>query len=130
MDFLNQLKKSASEVAQTVAEKSSEVVEISKIKYAVHDLSKDVKKLYFELGKLTYSELKDSSELTEDMSIKCEIIEAKLAKIEALKKKEAQVRNSLTCPECGKECGKNDERCPYCGADIAVSVDAEYETEE
>lgn len=130
MDFLNQLKKNASEVAQTVAEKSSEVVEISKIKYAVHDLSKDVKKLYFELGKLTYSELKDSSELTEDMSIKCEIIEAKLAKIEALKKKEAQVRNSLTCPECGKECGKTDERCPYCGADIAVSVDAEYETEE
>lgn len=130
MDFLNQLKKNASEVAQTVAEKSSEVVEISKIKYAVHDLSKDVKKLYFELGKLTYSELKDSSELTEDMSIKCEIIEAKLAKIETLKKKEAQVRNSLTCPECGKECGKTDERCPYCGADIAVSVDAEYETEE
>lgn len=93
MDFLEQLKKTAADVAQMVAEKSNEVVEVSKIKYAIHDLSGDVKKLYLELGKLAYEELKESSALTDDMQIKCEIIEAKLAKIDALRKKEKQIKS-------------------------------------
>lgn len=125
MDFLEQLKKTAADVAQTVAEKSNEVVEVSKIKYAIHDLSGDVKKLYLELGKLAYEELKESSALTDDMQIKCEIIEAKLAKIDAMRKKEKQIKSVVTCPSCGRECGDSDEKCPYCGADIAVRVDAE-----
>ena len=125
MDFFEQVKKTASDVAQVVTQKSNEVLEISKIKYAIHDLNSDIKKLYIELGKLTYEELKGNSALSDDMQIKCEIIDAKRAKIAALKKKEQQVRREITCPNCGRECGDADESCPYCGAKIAVEVDVE-----
>ena len=35
MDFMDQVKQTAANVAQTVAQKSNELVEVSKIKYAV-----------------------------------------------------------------------------------------------
>ena len=125
MDFMDQVKQTAANVAQTVALKSNELVEVSKIKYAVYDLNNDIKKLYTEIGKLVYEELRGSAALTEDMQIKCEIIEAKKAKIDALLAKEKQVRQEMTCPVCGRECGGHTNYCPHCGADLAVEVEVE-----
>ena len=124
MDFLDQVKKTAADVAQKVSQKSGELVEISKIKYEVYDLNSDIKKLYTEIGKNVYA-LMRRDELPEEVSMKCEIIEAKLAKIEALKRKEKNLKQQITCPVCHRECGKDDAVCPYCGADLAVEVDAE-----
>ncbi|MBQ2613863.1 MAG: hypothetical protein IJB80_00825 [Clostridia bacterium] len=124
MDFLDQVKKTAADVAQKVGQKSGELVEISKIKYEVYDLNSDIKKLYTEIGKNVYA-LMRRDELPEEVSMKCEIIEAKLAKIEALKRKEKNLKQQITCPVCHRECGKDDAVCPYCGADLAVEVDAE-----
>jgi len=125
MDFLNQVKKTAADVAQKVAQKSNELVEVSKIKYEIYDLNSDIKKLYTEIGKLVYAKLKDSDSLPEDVQMKCEIIEAKLASIEALKNKEKDLKQHMVCPVCKRECAETDDVCPYCGADLAVSVDAE-----
>ncbi len=130
MDFLNQVKKTATDVAQKVAQKSTELVEVSKIKYEIYDLNNDVKKLYTEIGKLVYAKLKDSETLPEDVQMKCEIIEAKLAAIDALKSKEKDLKQHITCPVCKRECAEADEVCPYCGADLAVSVDAEIRNNE
>lgn len=125
MDFIEQVKRTASGVAHTVAEKSGEIMEISKIKYAVYDLNNDIKKLYTEIGKLVYEELRGDQVLTEDMQIKCEIIEAKKAKIAALLAKEKKVRHGVTCPVCGQECENNTNFCSHCGAELAVKVEAE-----
>ena len=125
MEFFDQVKKTAADVAQKVAKKSNELVEVSKIKYEIYDLNADIKKLYAEIGKQVYAQMKDSDALPEDVMMKCEIIEAKLAKIEALKRKEKNLKQQITCPVCHRECGKDDAVCPYCGADLAVEVDAE-----
>lgn len=124
MDFLDQVKKTAADVAQKVSQKSGELVEISKIKYEVYDLNNDIKKLYTEIGKNVYA-LMRRDELPEEVGMKCEIIEAKLAKIEALKRKEKNLKQQMVCPVCNRECGKDDAVCPYCGAELAVEVDAE-----
>ncbi|MBE5040407.1 zinc ribbon domain-containing protein [Ructibacterium gallinarum] len=125
MDFMDQVKQTAVNVAQTVAQKSNELVEISKIKYEVYDLNNDIKKLYLEIGKLVYEELRESTALTEDIQIKCEIIEAKKARIAALKTKENQMKKGITCPVCGRECGEEQNYCPHCGADLAVEAEVE-----
>ncbi|MBR5152431.1 MAG: hypothetical protein IKW60_02765 [Clostridia bacterium] len=130
MDFLNQVKKTATDVAQKVAQKSGELVEVSKIKYEIYDLNSDIKKLYTEIGKLVYAKMKDSHDLPDEVAMKCEIIEAKLASIEALKNKEKNLKQQITCPVCKRECSEEDEVCPYCGADLAVSVDAEIRNNE
>ena len=123
MDFLGQVKQTAADVAQKVAQKSSELIETSKIKYEIFDLSNDVKKLYSEIGKQVYAMMRDSN-LPEEVAMKCEIVEAKLARIDALKQKEKDLKQHIVCPVCGKECLEADDVCPYCGADLAVSVEA------
>lgn len=130
MEFLEQIKQTAAEVAQKVAQKSSELVEVSKIKYEIYDLNGDIKKLYSEIGKLVYAQMRENDGLPEAIQMKCEIIEAKVAKIEALKRKEKDLKQHMTCPECGKECAESDDVCPYCGASLAVSVDAEVMQDE
>lgn len=131
MDFMEQIKQTATDVAQSVAQKSNELVERSKIKYELHELTGDVKKLYEEIGKLVYEDLRTEALLTEDIQIKCEIIEAKLARIEVLRKKEKQlVKRGITCPSCGNECGEDVNFCPKCGAELAVTVTGEAETPE
>lgn len=127
MEFLEQVKQTAADVAQKVAQKSTELVEISKIKYEIYDLNADIKKLYSEIGKQVYAVM-ESSDLPEEIAMKCEIIQAKLAKIDALKQKEKNLKQQATCPVCGRECAETDSICPYCGADMAVSVDAEIRT--
>lgn len=124
MDFFEQVKNKTVDVAQTVAQKSGEVVEISKIKYAIFDLNNDIKKLYSEIGKLVYLEAGDSTEYSEGVLMKCEIIRAKKAKIASLNAKAERVKtgNSFTCPDCGRECGDADSACPYCGGDMTVEV--------
>lgn len=130
MEFFEQVKKTATDVAQKVAQKSNEVLEVSKIKYEVYDLNADIKKLYTEIGKQVYAQMKGVENLPEEVSMKCEIIEAKLAKIEALKQKEKNLKKHITCPVCQKECTDSDCVCPYCGADLAVSVEAEVMQED
>lgn len=127
MDFLEQVKNTAIDVAQAVAQKSTEVVELSKIKYAIFDLKADIKKLYTEVGHLVYREFEESSEYSSEVMEKCQVIKNKMAKIAALKAQAEAVKNGseFYCPECGRECGEKDEVCPFCGSDIAVDVIAD-----
>ena len=124
MEFFEQIKNKTIDVAQTVFQKSNDAVEISKIKYAIFDLSNDIKKLYSEIGKRVYTEAADSAEYSEGVLMKCEIIRAKKAKIEALKAKVERVKkgSTYTCPDCGRECGESESGCPYCGSDMTVEV--------
>ncbi len=137
---MEQLRKLASETAQTVAEKSTDlahavvrksgdIVEISKIKYGIFDLKKDVKKLYTQIGQEVYEQLEPGG-FPEEIRMKFEILDAKLAKIEALQEKAKNLSDAFACPECGRECGDEDEVCPYCGAELTVSMEAEYDNSE
>lgn len=135
MEFFDQVKNKTVDAAQVVAQKSGELVEISKIKYAIFDLSNDIKKLYSEIGKLVYAEVADTNEYSEGVLMKCEIIRAKKAKIAALKAKADRVKrgSTYTCPDCGRECGEAESGCPYCGSDMTVEVVGEVphiETED
>lgn len=124
MDFMGQVEKTVN----LVAKKANEVKEISKIKYSVYDLNNDVKKLYSEIGKSVFEELRESMALTEDIRMKCEILEAKLAKIEALKEKEKAVRSAkgmLRCAVCGEDCAEDLNFCPVCGASLAEEFEGE-----
>ncbi len=126
MEFLDQIKQTVTDAASSVAQKSSEMLEVSKIRYAMHDLKGDIKKLYTEIGRLCYDERANGIDHTEEITIKCDIVQVKKAKIDALQNKEKQIRQEMVCPICGKEVNKKTQYCTYCGSDLAVEVEAEF----
>ena len=45
-------------------------------------------------------------------------IDEKLDKIAAIREKLSQVQSTVTCPNCGRECGPDDTFCSSCGAQL------------
>ncbi len=125
MEFLENVKSVLAKTTQTVAKKSTEVYESSKVKYEILTLKNDIRKLYNEIGKLTYTTIVDGEDYGDDVSMKCEIVKAKLAKIEALKN--GGYSTDIKCPSCGRPSDAESDHCESCGADLAVDVDAEVE---
>lgn len=123
MDFLENVKSIMADTAKVVVKKSGELVEASKTQYFVIELKNDIRKLYSEIGKLTYSAIEEGEDHTEDIRTKCAIISAKLAKIDALKSKE--VESGVVCPSCGRTSDFDEDYCPSCGEDMTVDAEAE-----
>ncbi len=124
-EILANVKAVVSDTAQTVAKKSGELIDASKTKYAIFDLNNDIKKLYFEIGKLTYLSVEKDEDHTDSIKMKCEIISAKLARIEALKNNSGN--GGFKCPFCGKPSDSTMSFCPSCGADMTVDVECEVD---
>lgn len=123
MDFLENLKETVAEGAKVVVQKSAELVETSKVQYLIFEIKTDIKKLYNELGRLTYNAVESGEDNAEEVKMKCEILSAKLAKIEALKN--SDITAEFTCPSCGRKVDAADSYCPSCGADMTVDADVE-----
>lgn len=128
MDFFENVKSVVSDTAQTVIKKSGELVEASKVQYAVFDLKNDVKKLYTELGKLTYLAVKQEEDNSDEIQLKCDILCEKLAKIEALKNN--GTISEFKCPACGRKSDTAGSYCPSCGASMTVDADVEIAEDE
>ncbi len=131
MDFKNiDWKGQVEKTLGFVTKKAGEVKEVTKIKYQLFDLNNDVKKLYSEIGKKVYEEMGMSPALPDDVLMKCEILEAKLAKIAALQEKESKIAEGnvdIVCPVCGNLCDVEENFCPVCGAALIEEVEAEVE---
>lgn len=131
MDFKNiDWKGQAEKTVKFVAKKAGEAKEITKIKYQIFDLKGDVKKLYSQIGKLVYEEMGLSPALPDDVLMKCDILEAKLAKIAALQEKADKISEKsveIVCPACGTVCAVEEDVCPACGTSLIENVDAEVE---
>lgn len=127
MDFVENVKDVISNAAQTVAEKSGEILEKSKVQYSIFDLNNDIKKLYTEIGRLAYQTFKTDDDNSDEIKMKCEIISAKLAKIEVLKNNPSSV--GFKCPSCGRKTDGADNYCPSCGASMTVDVDVDIDVD-
>ena len=121
------IKNVLTDAAKTVAEKTGEFVENSKIRYEIFELNQDVKKLYSEIGRLTYLSVECGEEHTGEIQTKCDIAKSKLAKAELLK--DGEKKTEFNCPVCGKPNDVNDKYCSSCGVNMTVDVESDVEAE-
>ncbi len=128
MDFFDNVKTVVGNTAEVVAKKSSELIEISKIKYSIYDLNSEIKRLTGTLGELVYTCYKANDEANDKIKEICEQIDAKHQEIAELKEQLNNIKNEVECPSCGKLCSVDTKYCPYCGGEVAVSVEAEVPT--
>ena len=86
------------EVAEKAVKKGTEVVGIAKLNISLNEREAELKKLFTELGILTYDK-------------------AEAAEIEALKAEIAAANGKVVC-KCGKEIEDDATFCKYCGAKV------------
>lgn len=122
-DFAKNIKNTVCDLAKKTAKVSGELLDTAKIKLEIFELKSEIKKLYNEIGKLTYLSITAQKDNAESVKMKCEIIKAKYKKIEALLEMSSTLQ--FRCPVCDKPVDCGEDYCPSCGADMTVDVEGE-----
>ena len=126
MDFLENVMSAVGSAAQTVVKKSGEVVEYSKLKYSMFDLSNSIKNLYSQIGEAVYISYKNHTPLDENVKDKCAEIDKLNDMLEELDDQLGDYKAIVKCPKCGKGVKDHCSYCPYCGEKLSEDVDAEF----
>lgn len=112
MAFMDDLKR----FGKNVAQKSSDVVETTKLNVSISQEKDKINKLYSELGAAVHEQFKAGNDL--GFGEKCSLISGYEAKIEELQMKIMEIKNSAKCPGCGTEVSLETTFCPQCGTKI------------
>ena len=125
--FLSELKNTASKVVR----KSSELVEISKIKLNIANVKSDISANYKLLGELVYlSQTDDAEPDTEKIQETIARIDELNEKLSALLEDSSALKNEKVCPECAKNNAKDALFCVKCGHKFEESFEEADEDNE
>ena len=118
MDF-NDIKKTISETASSTGKKAGELVNKTKVRFALANMQTDLDELYERLGKLHYDALSTGADNGTKESALITKIDSLKADMEILK---AEIglfpKRGKECPHCGKAIPKSSTFCPYCGKEV------------
>lgn len=111
--------KAAVRAADTASKKASEMAQATRLNLQVFDLNTENEVLYKEIGKIVYDSHLGIDAEEGELEERIVKLDENRAKILDLKAKLAENRNAAACcPNCGKACGKEDQFCACCGAQL------------
>lgn len=107
------------EIADRAGQKGLELCEMARINVKISEISFQTRKLYAQLGKMTYNVLcGDTDEFTSEMKAVKEEIDNNLYRVKLLRNELAQVKGVIVCDSCGEENKKNSAFCSKCGKEL------------
>lgn len=105
-------------VADKAGKKANEMAQATRLNLQIFDLNTECEVLYKEIGKVIY-------DIHQGAEIENDVVEEKLAKIDALQGRIEALREQLTslktvciCPSCGRQCSREDAYCSGCGTPL------------
>lgn len=128
MAFFDELGKKISQAGQTVAQKTKELADITKINSAVSDEERKIDDSYREIGKL-YVSLHAENPDVDFAALIAGIHEAE-SKIAEYKQQIKDIKGVVCCEKCGAEISNSAAFCSVCGAPMPVVKPVETPTEE
>ena len=132
MAFIDELKKSAVDLAGKAKQKTTKITGITKINLAIKSNESKLASVYEEIGRLFYLAEREGTDNTEAIATAIMKADKYNADIELAKRELAELRAVKTCDECGKEIDRDFAFCNFCGAKqeiIEPEVDEEAEEE-
>ncbi len=121
-DFVENLKKtaekaidSAESATKKAIKKTTESVNVVKLKISIKDIEGNIENIYKELGKMLYNEYKEGAEFDGEYREMCQRIEEHLEEVAILKTKIAEINNKQVCPKCGNYTAEDAKYCSTCG---------------
>lgn len=115
MEWFNNLKGTVKKTADKAYEKSSQIVEITKINYKINVAEGAIDRLYLELGTKVYEDYKNSNELSEELKSICDAIDNKFFEIGTLKNQIDEIKEVQACKSCGSKNSLASKFCSGCG---------------
>lgn len=117
MDFIDELKDKATDVANVTGKKVAQIYSEAKLKIAVSDKKSNIRKLYRELGQIVYEAAKGNVSEEDNTSVDELIakIDDAIHDLEELSLNEKMLKNMKVCPYCGEGMDKNANFCSNCG---------------
>jgi hypothetical protein len=103
------------EGAESVAKKSSELIEVSKINLEISSEEKKAYELYAKIGRKIYKRYMEGKEIDKDLISKCKEIEDIESDIKELEEKRLRAKEMKNCKHCYCEMKAEDSYCPRCG---------------
>lgn len=116
--WMSDLKDKITTTASAAVRKSGELVEITRIKFAIMDTEGEIKKLLRDIGTIVYEARKNNTEIDDSINDKCEQIDELYEEIEEAQERLIELRSLQVCPDCGKKVKISCEYCPSCGSFI------------
>ncbi len=123
MDFLDKVKKIASDVATTSSKQSKKLYATAKLNLEISNKQKKVKELYKEIGFEAYKSFKGDGKIIE-------AIQSKLEKIDAYEEEMADLRKKIDSLKNIEEAGVEDIPVPDSEAVEADVYDGQSEYDE
>ncbi len=112
MAFMDDLKK----FGKNVAQKSSDMVETTKINMSISQEKDKVNKIFYEMGAAVYEQYKAGNDV--GLGEQCMQVAEMEAKIAELQAKIMEIKNTAKCPGCGAEVSAETVFCANCGTKL------------
>ncbi len=113
--FFNKAKDKAKDVADVAGKKTTELVNLSKLKLQELQIGRKIRSLYEQLGRATYQLHKNSFENEELISSLEEEIAEQLHAQSEVDEKLCDMKNQVSCPCCHAKNSKEAVYCSSCG---------------
>lgn len=113
----------AGKLTKTVAGKTNNLVDVTKLNIALNETERKISGLYEKIGETVYAKYTNDELNCQEFDEILKEIDSFKAEQEGLKAQIAELKNAITCPECGANNDKGSEFCSKCGAKL--SCDAE-----
>ena len=127
MDILDKIIKKVEKTTKVVVQKSTDVVELTKVKLAITSSENEADELLREIGSLVYDAYKSGTGNAELVEEKCVKLEKIKGEIEEKKNQFASLRNMKRCPECEYENEADAVYCSKCAAKLPDVVACEVD---
>lgn len=118
MDIIEKIISNVEKTAKSVVQRSTDVVEITKLKMAISNAEAEAEELTLEVGRLVYDAYRSGEGNPELVEEKCEQIEALKKEIEDKRNQYAKLRNLKRCNACEYENEADAIYCCKCGTKL------------
>lgn len=121
-------KDGAVKLTKTVIDKTNNVVNQTKLRFAISETKEKIEDVYTEIGKTVYEKYQNDGEICDCVIEKCGKIDALSDELAELKENLAELKENVKCSECGSYNHSDDVYCSKCGTKLEKNdEEAEYD---
>ncbi|MBO5059416.1 MAG: hypothetical protein J6C82_00700 [Clostridia bacterium] len=108
----------AEKLTKVVVDKTTNIVDITKLNLALNETEGKLNKLYAKIGEIVYTKYAEGAEFDGELGEICKEITSFKEEADKLKEQIAELKSSAVCANCGQHNDKESGFCSKCGAKL------------